>query len=129
MIIGIEHIGITSPDTLRLKNWYADMFGGDVVYDNGKGTYFLAFSDKSMIEFVQGSEDKPEDTQKTAGIRHIALAVSDAEFMPTVEKLKSDSRVETVADVSVSPKGIKTYWFRDIDGNFAHLIVRPEPLA
>ena len=49
MITGIEHIGITSKDTLRLKDWYAEMFGGDVVYDNGKGVYFLAFPDRSMF--------------------------------------------------------------------------------
>ena len=129
MILGMEHIAIASKDTLALKNWYQDMFGGEVVYDNGKGCYFLAFPDKTMIEFVVADRDKPEDVQTTAGIRHIAFAVDQENFDPTVAKLKADPRVETVIDVKENAKGIKTYWFRDCEGNFAHLIYRPNPLV
>lgn len=128
-LMGIEHLGIVSKDTLRLKNWYQEIFGGDVVYDNGKGTYFLAFEDKSMIEFVMATDDKPEDVEKSAGIRHIAMAVSSEEFDRIVPILKADDRIEEVHDVSENAKGLKTYWFRDIDGNFAHLIYRPQPLV
>ena len=45
MVSGIEHIGIVSKDTAALKDWYMQVFGGKVVYDNGKGTYFIAFED------------------------------------------------------------------------------------
>ena len=69
-IIGIEHVAIVSYDTAALKDWYMEMFGGKVVYDNGKGTYFLQFADGSMIEFVTAQADKPEDVEKSAGIRH-----------------------------------------------------------
>ncbi len=127
--MGIEHIGVVSADTLRLKDWYQKIFGGEVVYDNGKGTYFLAFEDKSMIEFVVASADKKSDIEKEAGIRHIAMAVSSEEFDRIVPVLKADNRVEEVHDVSENAKGLKTYWFRDIDGNFAHLIYRPSPLV
>lgn len=129
MVLGMEHIAVVSKDTLALKNWYQEMFGGEVVYDNGKGCYFLAFPDKTMIEFVVAGEDKPEDVPKTAGIRHIAFAVDAKSFDPLVEKLKSDSRVETITDVTTNAKGIKTYWFRDYEGNLMHLIYRPEPLV
>ena len=127
--MGIEHIGIVSKDTARLKDWYMQIFGGKVVYDNGKGTYFLAFEDGSMIEFVMATEDKPGDVEKSAGIRHLALSVSSEEFDKIVPVLKEDERIEEVHDVSENAKGLKTYWFRDIDGNFAHLIYRPEPLV
>lgn len=127
--MGIEHIGIVSKDTARLKDWYMQVFGGKVVYDNGKGTYFLAFEDGSMVEFVMATEDKPIDVEKSAGIRHLALAVSSEEFDKIVPILKADERIEEVHDVSENAKGLKTYWFRDIDGNFAHLIYRPEPLV
>ena len=127
--MGIEHIGIVSKDTVRLKDWYMQIFGGKVVYDNGKGTYFLAFEDGSMIEFVMATEDKPGDVEKSAGIRHLALSVSSEEFDKIVPVLKEDERIEEVHDVSENAKGLKTYWFRDIDGNFAHLIYRPEPLV
>lgn len=128
MISGIEHIGVVSKDTAALKDWYLEMFGGKVVYDNGKGTYFIQFADGSMIEFVSALEDGSDDAEKKAGIRHLAFAVTPKAFDEIVPKLKADERVEEVHDVSESASGIKTYWFRDIEGNYAHLIYRPEPL-
>lgn len=128
MVQGIEHIAVVSKDAAGLKDWYMDMYGGRVVYDNGKGTYFLQFADGSMIEFVMAQSDKAADEEKQAGIRHIAFSVSYHEFDVIVEKLKADSRVEEVHDVSENAKGLKTYWYRDIEGNFSHLIYRPNPL-
>ncbi len=128
MINGIEHLAIISKDTAKLKDWYMSMFGGEVVYDNGKGTYFLAFSDKSMIEFIMSDLDNGTNELKTGGIRHIALSVGDSEFDELVAKLKADG-VEVLTDVSVNPKGLKTFFFRDIDGNILHLIYRPTPLV
>ena len=129
MIKGIEHIAVCAKDTKALTDWYVKMFGWTVVYDNGKGTYFLAFEDGSMIEFVSAEEDRIADAERLAGIRHIALAVTAEAFDEIVPVLKADDRVEEVHDVSENAKGLKTYWFRDIDGNFMHLIYRPEPLV
>ena len=129
MVQGIEHIGIVSKDTAALKDWYLKTFGGEIVYDNGKGTYFLAFPNGDMIEFVSAEENRPAEIERTAGLRHIALAVDSQSFDELVPMLKTDERVEEVHDVSENAKGLKTYWFRDIDGNFMHLIYRPEPLV
>ena len=118
MVNGIEHVAVVSKDTAALKDWYMEMYGGRVVYDNGKGTYFLQFADGSMIEFVTATDDKTADVEKQAGIRHLAFSVTPA----------ADERVEEVHDVSENAKGLKTYWYRDIEGNFSHLIYRPEPL-
>ncbi len=128
MISGIEHVGVVSKDTAVLKDWYLEMYGGKVVYDNGKGTYFVQFADGSMIEFVAASADRTEEVERTAGIRHLAFSVTPKAFDEIVAKLKVDSRVEEVHDVSESATGIKTYWYRDIEGNFSHLIYRPDPL-
>ena len=57
-----------------------------------------------------------------------AFSVTPAAFDEIVAKLKADERVEEVHDVSENAKGLKTYWYRDIEGNFSHLIYRPEPL-
>jgi catechol 2,3-dioxygenase-like lactoylglutathione lyase family enzyme len=128
MVYGIEHVAVVSHDTAALKDWYMEMYGGRVVYDNGKGTYFLQFPDSSMIEFVTATADKVDDVEKQAGIRHIAFAVSPKSFDEIVAKLKADERVEEVHDVSENAKGLKTYWYKDIEGNFSHLIYRPDPL-
>ncbi|MBR5271220.1 MAG: VOC family protein [Clostridia bacterium] len=129
MVQGIEHIGIVAKDTAALKDWYLKVFGGKVVYDNGKGTYFIAFEDGSMIEFVSAEAERCEDVERSAGIRHIALAVDENSFDEIVAVLKADDKVEEVHDVSENAKGLKTYWFKDIEGNFMHLIYRPTPLV
>ena len=128
-VSGIEHVAVVSFDTAALKDWYMDMYGGRVVYDNGKGTYFLQFPDGSMIEFVSAQNEKAADAEKMAGIRHLAFSVSPKAFDEIVAKLKADDRVEEVHDVSENAKGLKTYWYRDIEGNYSHLIYRPDPLG
>ena len=129
MKIGIEHIAIYAKDTKKLSDWYKEMFDGEIVYDNGKGTYFIAFEDGSMIEFVSAEAERCEDVERSAGIRHIALAVDAESFNEIVAVLKADDKVEEVHDVSENAKGLKTYWFKDIEGNFMHLIYRPTPLV
>ena len=93
------------------------------------GTYFTAFENGDMFEIISADADKPDDEEKTAGIRHIALSVSSESFDELVPVLKAEPRVCEVHDVSVNDKGLKTYWFRDIEGNFMHLIYRPTPLV
>lgn len=129
MVKGIEHVAIYSKDTKALSEWYQKMFDLKLVYDNGKGTYFMAFESGDMIEFCM-TESAPEKAPdaKDFGIRHLAIAVDDENFDSVVETLKK-SGAEVVSDVSVSSKGIKTFFFRDIDGNINHLIMRPTPLV
>jgi catechol 2,3-dioxygenase-like lactoylglutathione lyase family enzyme len=128
MVQGIEHVAVVSPDTAALKDWYMEMYGGRVVFDNGNGTNFQQFPDGSMIEFVMATTEKADDVEKMAGIRHLAFSVSPKAFDEIVAKLKADDRVAEVHDVSENASGLKTYWYKDIEGNFSHLIYRPDPL-
>lgn len=126
MVKGIEHIGIYAEDSKALADWYIDMFGCTIAYENvAKGTYFVAFADKSMIEICKASSSAEKSTLTDPGIRHIALTVED--FEGVVAKLK-DAGTEIVTDAVVAPSGIKTMFFRDIAGNILHLISRPAPL-
>lgn len=125
MKIGIEHIAIYAKDTKMLSDWYKNVFDGEVVYDNGKGTYFIAFSDKSMIEFCSSENENIPTELTVPGIRHIAISVDD--FDALVSKVKSEN-VEILKDATVSDKGIGTMFFRDPEGNILHLISRKTPL-
>lgn len=125
MKIGIEHIAIYAKDTKKLSDWYKEIFDGEVVYDNGKGTYFIAFSDKSMIEFCSSESDNIPTELTVPGIRHIAISVDDFEAL--VSRVK-DTGVEILKDAVVSDKGIGTMFFRDPEGNILHLISRKTPL-
>ena len=125
MKIGIEHIAIYAKDTKKLSDWYKNVFDGEVVYDNGKGTYFIAFSDKSMIEFCSSENENVPTELTVPGIRHIAISVDD--FDALVEKVKGES-IEILKDAAISDKGIGTMFFRDPEGNILHLISRKTPL-
>lgn len=126
MIKGIEHVAIFAKDTAALKDWYIKMFEFRVVYDNGKGTYFLMAPDGAMIEFVKTGENGGVVGDKVSGIRHLALSVDNFEEM--VDKLLAE-KVKVVSEPAVSAAGIKTFFFRDPEGNVLHLIYRPQPLA
>lgn len=128
MVKGIEHVAIFAKDTKALCDWYVNMFDLKVVYDNGKGTYFAAFESGDMIEFCTQTEENPVSGDKVGGIRHLALSVTDEGFDAVVAKLKA-ANAPVVTDVAVSPKGIKTFFFKDIEGNISHLIYRPDPLV
>ena len=125
MKIGIEHIGIFTKDTESLKDWYIKMFDWKVVYDNGKGTYFLKADDGGMIEFVKTETDGGTHGMNASGIRHIAISVDN--FDELVKKL-TDAGVKVLTEASVNAKGIGTMFFEDPDGNVLHLINRPSPL-
>ena len=126
MITGIEHVAIYAKDTKALSDWYCRVFDGTIVYDNGKGTYFVAFSDKSMIEFCKNPQEDNLPTELEApGIRHIALSTDN--FDQAVAKVKGE-KVEILKDAVISDKGIGTMFFRDPEGNILHLISRVKPL-
>lgn len=127
MITGIEHIAIFANDTKALADWYVKHLEAEIVYDNGKGTYFIAFANKSMIEVCKNDTDKNEPTSlEKPGLRHIAISVDN--FEAAVDKIKA-SGAEIIQEASVSAKGIGTMFFRDIEGNILHFISRPKPLV
>jgi len=128
MVKGIEHAAIFSADTESLRDWYVSMFDLKVVYDNGKGTYFLTFPNGDMIEMVKSDMTQAPQNDKQCGIRHLALAIDADKFNAMADKLKS-SGAEVVTDVAEAPNGIKTFFFRDPDGNVSHLIYRPNSLV
>ena len=127
MITGIEHIAVCAKDTAVLKDWYVKMFDFKVVYDNGKGTYFVAAPDGSMIEIITSDRDMGKNEPADSGVRHFALSVTEDGFDKMTQKLKAEG-VEIVTDVK-EKNGIKTFFFRDIEGNIFHLIYRPQPLV
>ncbi len=125
MITGIEHVAIFAKDSTALSAWYANLFNGEIVYDNGKGTYFVAFSDRSMIEFCKSETENTPVELENPGIRHLAIATND--FENDVQKVKA-SGAPIIKDATVTSKGVGTMFFRDPEGNILHFISRTEPL-
>ena len=127
MVTGIEHIAILAKDTKALAHWYCDMFGFTICLETKKGTYFVKAADGAMIEIVAADTDCAPTEQNEWGIRHLALSVTDEGFDELVEKLRA-ADIEVEPEPTVFPNGLKTFFFRDIEGNIFHLIYRPTPL-
>lgn len=127
MITGIEHIGLYAKDTKKLADWYVENMNAKIVFTNDSGVYFIAFSDKSMIEICKNDNEDNVPTEMNApGLRHIALSVDN--FDETADVIKKTG-VEILTEPVTLPNGVSTMFFRDIEGNILHLISRKTPLV
>ncbi|MHB1394706.1 MAG: VOC family protein [Clostridia bacterium] len=122
----LEHIGICAIDTVSLKNWYVKYFNLEVVYDNKKEkpTFMLQFPDGGVLEIYAAEFKNDICSNKHQGIRHLALGSDtiEAEY----ERLKNNICIEK--ELSANAKGVKTFFFRDLEGNLIHYVQRPTPL-
>lgn len=122
----LEHIGICAKDTVSLKDWYVKYFNLEIVYDNKKEkpTFILKFSNGGLLEIYSSESESNIYGNKCQGIRHLAFGSDniDAEY----ERLKKDVCIEK--ELSANAKGIKTFFFRDLEGNLIHYVQRPTPL-
>ena len=126
-MLGLEHIGICAENTVALKDWYIKLFNFKVVYDNKKDqpTYFLLMDDNNMIEIYPMETSVGTVDNKHQGIRHLAFSTDDIE--KEYQNLL-DHGVEIIDELKSNPKGIKTAFFKDLEGNIIHFIQRPESL-
>lgn len=126
-MLTLEHIGICAKDTVKLKDWYIEVFGFTIVYENKKEmpTFFLKLEDGNMIEIYGADTLLEGSTNKHQGIRHLALATDNIE--KEYQNLL-DKDVEIIEELKTNDKGIKTAFFKDIEGNIIHFIQRPQPL-
>src|SRR5947208_2819106 len=79
MITGIEHVAIASPEPLRLAQWYVEHLDFAINYQpqNSKNVFVKA-ADGSMIEIIEATAGtSPAAGMQAAGLRHLALTVSD----------------------------------------------------
>ncbi|SCY32685.1 VOC family protein [Alkaliphilus peptidifermentans] len=127
-MLTLEHVGICANNTKLLKDWYIQLFNFKVVYDNQKEmpTYFLLMDDESMLEIYPMDHSTETKTNKHQGIRHIAFGTDNAE--KEYENLMKNN-VEIIDELKSNPKGIKTIFFKDPEGNIIHFIERPTPLV
>jgi glyoxylase I family protein len=126
MVKGIEHTAIASPDPHKLARWYVEHLDFVVNYQSaGSKTTFVKASDGSMIEIIEANSAPPAALDmKAAGLRHLAIAVTD--FDAVYERLKGKG----VSFLTEAEKkgGNSLVFFTDCDGNILHLLQREKPL-
>ena|ERR1035438_6832457 len=126
MVTGIEHTAIASPDPHRLADWYAEHLDFVINYrSKNSKTVFVKAGDGSMIEIIESAPGTaPAEGFKAAGLRHLALTVSD--FEGTYARLKEEG-VSFLTDAQKTD-GNSLAFFKDPDGNILHLLHRETPM-
>jgi glyoxylase I family protein len=126
MITGIEHAAIASPDPEKLARWYLETLDFQINYFSEKSkTTFVKAANGAMIEIIKSNDrPRPQIDMRDAGLRHLALSVSD--FESACEKLKTKG-VAFLTEPEVKG-GNSVVFFTDPDGNILHLLQREKPL-
>ena len=125
MIIGIEHLAIASPDPARLAQWYVEHLDFVVNYKSSRSTtHFIKAPNGVIIEIIESHNQPVAPQLRDAGIRHIAIAVSD--FAAAHARLR-EKNVHFLSEPETSG-GNTTVFFSDADGNIVHLLHREKPL-
>ena len=127
MILGFEHFAIAALDSKTLADWYIQMFGLRVVYDNGKQppTFLLKAPDGTVLEILPAAGGaRFEGGQTEAGIRHLAVTVDD--FAAAERHLRECGITEFIE--RRESDSAKLLFFRDPEGNILHLMWRAKPL-
>jgi glyoxylase I family protein len=124
MLVGIEHTAIASPDPRKLAQWYVETLGFVINYDSGR-TFFIKAPDGSMIEIITSEGGLAPKAMKDAGLRHLALTVSD--YDAAIAQLTAKG-VSLLGEPIVNAD-VKVAFFTDPEGNFLHIIQRQKPLG
>ncbi|MGA3173976.1 MAG: VOC family protein [Syntrophorhabdales bacterium] len=125
---GFEHTAIAAHDSKALADWYIAVLGLRVVYDSGgtAPTYLLMAPDGTVIEILPAeSGERTSCAQKEAGLRHLALSVSD--FDGALSYLR-ERGIDGFFDHRQSEES-RLIFFRDPEGNILHLMWRAKPLG
>ncbi len=126
MFQGVEHLAIASPDPEKLAHWYVDHLGFHINFAYA-GNWFVRAPDGSLIEIIPAEAPQPAQNMadnKKAGIRHIAISVTDfAAAHDHLKKLNVNFLGEPF-DLGTN----RLVFFNDGDGNLVHLIKREKPL-
>ncbi len=124
MITGIEHIGLMVKSSETLAEWYIKTLEFREIFrtEGDNPIVFIAGAKSGIIEFIPYKNEA--DAPKEKDLRmHLAIAVDD--FDQAMSQLTSagvkcpDPPIELF-------NGGKAVFFQDPEGNWLHLVYRPE---
>jgi glyoxylase I family protein len=123
MFEGLEHTAIASPSPAKLAQWYVDHLGFRINFEYD-GNYFVRAKNGAMLEIIPSEGARAEQKMRDEGIRHLAIQVTD--FDAAYAALQAQG-VNFTGQPYLN-QGNRLVFFTDCDGNFVHLIQRPQPL-
>ncbi len=125
MKFSVEHWGIMTADPAGLARWYQDVLGFERLFTpEGKASpVFVRDENGVIIEFFDQSPGINVPGDKDRKIQHLSLSVSDFDQAVTYLESKGVSFTEKPIELFM---GAKALFFQDPQGNWIHLIYRPE---
>ena len=127
MVKGVDHVAIAAKDSKALAQWYCDLLGMRILFDNGKepGTYLVGGEMGGVLEIMPDNGEKPTPHQPfDPGIRHIAFRVSD--FDAAYQSLQG--KVLGLMPPAPAAGGGQVAFFHDLEGNLVQLVSRDKDL-
>ena len=122
MFQGLEHTAIASPDPKRLAEWYVQNLDFRINYTYG-GNYFVRASNGTLIEFIPSEGIARRKNERS---RHSSPGNHRGRFRRRHGGVAQARH--RVSHPTHRVQGNRLIFFSDGDGNFVHLIHRPQPL-
>ena len=123
LIKGVEHFAIATPDPQKLAKWYVDYLNFSPLLNTGS-TVYIKSANAVVLEFVKSETMPPKPQIRDVGLRHIAFSVDDLEA--AYAELRA-AGIEFEPAPVVLP-GMRLFFFRDMEGNYLHLVQRGKAL-
>ncbi|MDX1953394.1 MAG: VOC family protein [Verrucomicrobiota bacterium] len=120
----VEHCGVAAADTTALKEWYAQVFGAEVVFvtDEAPPAYMIRFGGMQFEIYPSLKQIGDVQNNKLGGWRHIAIKVKSIE---EARLHLERSGVRITEPIKPAGGGGRVLFFNDPEGNILHLVERP----
>jgi catechol 2,3-dioxygenase-like lactoylglutathione lyase family enzyme len=119
-----EHFGLPALNPTALKDWYVNILGATVLFDNGQTppAYFVSLHGSLLLEiYLADASLKETSNNALAGWRHLALQVEAIE--PAKAELEKKG-VQFPDPIKPAGGGGRVLFFRDAEQNLLHLVER-----
>lgn len=127
MVMGIDHVAIAAQDSKALAEWYCEVLGMRVLFENGKepATYLVGGTMGAVLEIMpDNGAERAKHQPLDPGIRHIAFRVADMESAHAALQ----GKVLGLTAPGPAAGGGQIAFFHDLEGNLVQLVTRDQEL-
>ena len=132
MVTGVDHVAIAAKDTRALTDFYCDLLGMRVLFQNDKepATYLVGGSMGAVLEIMPDNGEKRTSHQPLdPGIRHIAFRVRDFDATySALQRHHAEGRVLGLMPPGPAAGGGQIAFFNDPEGNLLQIVSRDAEL-
>jgi glyoxylase I family protein len=132
MVAGVDHVAIAAKDPRALSQWYCELLGMRIIFDNGKEppTCLVGGTMGGVLEIMPDNGTKVVGHQPLdPGIRHIALRVADmASAHAKLTEAANAGKVLGLTQPGPAAGGGQIAFFHDPEGNLLQLVSRDREL-